>query len=56
MTIAIARHVKHASLALIALSSVVGLQSAYAVGTDAGTADQQPRDGELQRRRRHCRR
>jgi uncharacterized repeat protein (TIGR01451 family) len=37
MTIAIARRVKHASLALIALSSVNGLQSAWAVGTDAGT-------------------
>ena len=36
MTIAIARRVKHASLALIALSSVGGLQSALAVGTDAG--------------------
>lgn len=38
MTIAIARRVKHASLALIALSTVGGLQSAFAVGTDAGTA------------------
>jgi uncharacterized repeat protein (TIGR01451 family) len=38
MTIAIARRVKHASLALIALSSVGGLQSAFAVGTDAGTS------------------
>ncbi len=37
MTIAIARRVKHASLALIALSSVGGLQSALAAGTDAGT-------------------
>lgn len=33
----IARHVKHASLALIALSSVGALQSAYAVGTPSGT-------------------
>ena len=33
----IARHVKHASLALMALCSVGGLQSAYASGTDAGT-------------------
>jgi uncharacterized repeat protein (TIGR01451 family) len=38
MTIAIARRVTHASLALIALSTVGGLQSAYAAGTDAGTA------------------
>ena len=38
MTIAIARRVKHASLALIALSSVGGLQSAFAVGTDAGAS------------------
>lgn len=33
----IARHVKHASLALIALSSVGALQSAFAVGTPSGT-------------------
>ena len=33
----IARHVKHASLALIALSSVGVLQSAFAVGTPSGT-------------------
>ena len=33
----IARHVKHASLALIALSSVGALHSAYAVGTPSGT-------------------
>lgn len=33
----IARHVKHASLALIALSSLGALQSAYAVGTPSGT-------------------
>lgn len=33
----IARHVKHASLALIALSSVGGLQGAYANGTPSGT-------------------
>jgi uncharacterized repeat protein (TIGR01451 family) len=33
----IARHVKHASLALIALSSVGALQSALAVGTPSGT-------------------
>lgn len=38
MTIAIARRVKHAGLALIALSSVGGLQSALAAGTDAGTS------------------
>ena len=38
MTMAIARRVKHASLALLALSSVGGLQSAFAVGTDAGTS------------------
>lgn len=37
MTIAIARRVRHASLALIALSTVGGLQSAFAAGTDAGT-------------------
>ena len=34
----IARHVKHASLALIALSSVGALQSAFAVGTPSGTS------------------
>jgi uncharacterized repeat protein (TIGR01451 family) len=34
----IARHVKHASLALIALSSLGALQSAYAVGTPSGTS------------------
>jgi uncharacterized repeat protein (TIGR01451 family) len=34
----IARHVKHASLALIALSSVGALHSAFAVGTPSGTA------------------
>ena len=33
----IARHVKHASLALIALSSLGALQSAFAVGTPSGT-------------------
>jgi len=33
----IARHVKHASLALIVLSSVGALQSAFAVGTPSGT-------------------
>ena len=33
----IARHVKHASLALRALSSVGALQSAFAVGTPSGT-------------------
>lgn len=33
----IARHVRHASLALIALSSLGALQSAYAVGTPSGT-------------------
>jgi uncharacterized repeat protein (TIGR01451 family) len=33
-----ARHVKHASLALIALSSVGALQSAFAVGTPSGTS------------------
>ena len=33
----IARHVKHASLALIALSSVGVLQGAYANGTASGT-------------------
>lgn len=33
----IARHVKHASLALIALSSVGALHSAFAVGTPSGT-------------------
>ncbi|MGH8240125.1 MAG: hypothetical protein ACREXP_24355, partial [Steroidobacteraceae bacterium] len=33
----IARHVKHASLALIALSSVGVLQGAYANGTPSGT-------------------
>lgn len=33
----IARHVKSASLALLALSSVGALQSAYAVGTPSGT-------------------
>lgn len=37
MTIAIARRVKYASLALIALSSAGGLQTAFAEGTDAGT-------------------
>lgn len=36
MTIAIARRVKHVSLALIALSSVTGLQATFAAGTDAG--------------------
>jgi uncharacterized repeat protein (TIGR01451 family) len=34
----IARHVRHASLALIALSSVGALQSAFAVGTPSGTS------------------
>ncbi len=34
----IARHVKHASLALIALSSVGALHSAFAVGTPSGTS------------------
>jgi uncharacterized repeat protein (TIGR01451 family) len=34
----IARHVKNASLALIALSSVGALSSAYAVGTPSGTS------------------
>jgi len=34
----IARHVKHASLALLALSSIGVLQGAYAVGTDAGVS------------------
>lgn len=33
----IARHVKHAGLALLALSSVGALQSAFAVGTPSGT-------------------
>jgi uncharacterized repeat protein (TIGR01451 family) len=33
----IARHVRHASLALIALSSVGALQSAFAIGTPSGT-------------------
>jgi uncharacterized repeat protein (TIGR01451 family) len=33
----IARHVKNASLALVALSSLGALQSAYAVGTPSGT-------------------
>ncbi len=38
MSKAIARGVRHASLALIALSSVGGLQSAFAIGTDASTS------------------
>lgn len=32
----IARHVKNVSLALFSLSSIAGLQSAFAIGTDAG--------------------
>ena len=36
MTIAIAGRVKHAGLALIALSSSIGLQTAFAAGTNAG--------------------